>query len=263
MCIFFRMLLFMGRHSGSLFSNALDLLSLSMSHPPLVSIHNIHKPSLWSTSLPPARQIHVQHHPPHIPLATPPDMSKPSQPSLPCFVPKPTYVCCSSDLIISDFIHPRHSKSKSQHLQFRYFQLRFLLFRQWYCFHTVQHGGSHFCFINLPLFLRKPFCHMSLLPSSSTHSILIALSSLPPYHGFHYSVPLTPKCLNSSSFVICTPCSLIVSPSLPLRKMYSVLVLLTFIPLLSSAYLHPSNSVSTSSRFSQHLRTSQFVGIPV
>ncbi|XP_063875077.1 uncharacterized protein LOC135108259 [Scylla paramamosain] len=60
---------------------------------------------------------------------------------------------------------------------------------------------------------------------------------------------MDPKYLNSSTFFICKPCSLIVSPSPLLRHMYSVLVLLTFNPLLSSAYLHLSNSVSTSSWF--------------
>lgn len=95
------------------------------------------------------------------------------------------YVCCSYDVIIPNFIHPRHSKRKSQRLQFHSFQLCIFVFSKKVS-GTVNIpyslAGLATVLLIFPFFLQKPCCHISLQLSSSIYSISLKLSSLPPYH---------------------------------------------------------------------------------
>ncbi|KAF7650728.1 hypothetical protein LDENG_00121550, partial [Lucifuga dentata] len=66
-----------------------------------------------------------------------------------------------------------------------------------------------------------------------------------------------PKYLKSSTFFISIPCNLTIPlESLSFTAMYSVLLRLTFIPLLSRAYLHLSRFSSTCSLLSLQITMS-------
>ena len=95
--------------------------------------------------------------------------------------------------------------------------------------------------------MQKAICRRSPLTLSSSYSSRLAPSSSPHYHNLWYGVD--PSYLNPLTL---EPQLLAEEPSphhplssLSFTHMYSVLLLLTFIPLLSIAYLHLSKLLST------------------
>ncbi|XP_061559313.1 uncharacterized protein LOC133416441 [Phycodurus eques] len=95
--------------------------------------HDIHQPSLWSSSSSLAWQLHPHHPSTNLLTISPLDVSKPSKSVLSNFVSKRSNLGCRSDELISNLIQPGHPESEPQHLQFRHLQLCVLLSLQCHC----------------------------------------------------------------------------------------------------------------------------------
>ena len=99
-----------------------------------VICHTILRPPLWPSL---SWQLHYQHSSPNVPFIPPFHMSKPSQSHLSCFIPKPSNLGWSSNLVISiassilppPAVPPFHQCHRCQ---------------------AVQHGWSHYHRIHLP-----------------------------------------------------------------------------------------------------------------
>ena len=74
-----------------------------------VLFRHIHKPPFWPFSFPLSWQLHPQHPSPNTSIIFPPYMTiLPPQSCLSCFLSKPSYLCCPSDVLIPDFVHSCH-----------------------------------------------------------------------------------------------------------------------------------------------------------
>lgn len=76
---------------------------------------------------------HNQHPSTNVFNISPLDQSVPSQSGLSDFIYKVCSMCCPSDILIPDPIHPDHSHREPQHLYLCYLQLCLLSFLQWHC----------------------------------------------------------------------------------------------------------------------------------
>ncbi|XP_061536293.1 necdin-like 2 isoform X2 [Phycodurus eques] len=111
----------------------ISCILLSNTKCPHVFPHDIHQPSLWSSSSSLAWQLHPHHPSTNILTISPLDAPKPSKSALSNFVSKTSNLACPSDELISNFIQPGHSESEPQHLHFRHLQFCFLLSLQCHC----------------------------------------------------------------------------------------------------------------------------------
>ena len=228
-------------------------MHLPPSHPllsyPLTSSINL----LLGLLFPLSWQLNRQHPSPNIPSIFPQYMSKPTQSCLTYFLSKPSHLRCPlmySFLILSILVTPSENLTSSTLPPPAPPPV----------FSSVPPSSARTtvlvslppCIPSLSLYLVFA-CRRSLLTFFSTYSILPALSSsLLLDSPLHCTVD--PKYLKSSTFTTSSPCILPVPLScLSFTHMYSVFLLLTFIPLLSSAYLQLSSFSSTCSLLSLHI----------
>ena len=188
----------------------------------------IHGSPLWPSSLPHARLPHLEHFSTNVFKVLRLQMSKPSLTLSPdwltCVVP-----LMWSFLIMFIFITPKENLNI-----FNSATSCFLSFGECHRLQTKQHSWSHYPLVNLYFYVCCYFFLSQITPDSTPPCLqLFPFTTLPLLWTFD------PQYLNAWAFSTSTPCNLTVALS-SLSHIYSVLLWLTFIPLLSSAYLYLS-----------------------
>lgn len=104
-----------------------------------VVLHYVHKPSLWSSSLPPDWQLNLEHLLSSISTVPPLHVSKPSQPRLLGFISINALTPTVPHTLNSNPLHPAYSQRKSEHPGLCYLFLHLLSFRQCHYPQTIHH----------------------------------------------------------------------------------------------------------------------------
>ena len=181
-------------------------------------------------------------------MVSPHDMSIPPQPALPHLHSSSFYLKCTPDVLVSNLIFSRYSHSKPQHFHLCNIHLFYLFLCDRHRRMSIPITGLNTKLYTFPFtladnLLSKITFDTFLHPFHPAFTLLFTLLSQLPL-----SCTVYPKFLNSFTFGTFVSSIFTVSLSFPpFMHRDSVFNLLTFIPLLSNAYLQHSNLCSTSS----------------